>query len=155
MVSKNCRIVIVLKIKEQIIAIIAERKVIDILYGRWFSFADFRFCRVLMQWCQNTWLNLLWNAHIAVHQPYQRYGIRFIIMLFFMTLVIVVWSISMWNLLPVYGSRHRNLDNFVIILLSAVAEYCCFPKKQCINVTRTIDTQIALFWTHRAQVNLI
>lgn len=33
----------------------------------------------------------------------------------------------------------------LIIFLSAIAAYCCFPKKSCINVTRTIDTQLALF----------
>ena len=26
-----------------------------------------------------------------------------------------------------------------------IAAYCCFPKKPCINVTRTLDTQLALF----------
>ncbi|MEJ8770462.1 IS982 family transposase, partial [Prevotella sp. HCN-7019] len=26
-----------------------------------------------------------------------------------------------------------------------IAAYCCFPKKPCINVLRTVDTQIALF----------
>ena len=30
-------------------------------------------------------------------------------------------------------------------LLGAIAAYCCFPKKPCINVTRTLDTQLALF----------
>ncbi len=24
-----------------------------------------------------------------------------------------------------------------------LAAYCCFPKKPCINVSRTIDTQLA------------
>ncbi|MDU5344088.1 MAG: IS982 family transposase, partial [Segatella salivae] len=26
-----------------------------------------------------------------------------------------------------------------------IAAYCLFPKKPCINVQRTIDTQLALF----------
>ncbi|NCC10097.1 MAG: IS982 family transposase, partial [Bacteroidia bacterium] len=25
------------------------------------------------------------------------------------------------------------------------AAYCCFPKKPCINIERTIDTQLKLF----------
>ena len=36
-------------------------------------------------------------------------------------------------------------DNFIVNLLSAIAAYCCFPKKPCINVARKIDTQLALF----------
>ncbi|EEX70271.1 hypothetical protein GCWU000325_02813 [Alloprevotella tannerae ATCC 51259] len=31
------------------------------------------------------------------------------------------------------------------LLLGAIAAYCLFPKKPCINVQRTIDTQLALF----------
>ena len=27
----------------------------------------------------------------------------------------------------------------------AIAAYCCFPKKPCINVERTLDTQLTLF----------
>ena len=42
-------------------------------------------------------------------------------------------------------SRHRCLDNFVVNLLGAIAAYCLFSKKPCINVQRTIDTQLALF----------
>ncbi len=48
----------------------------------------------------------------------------------------------------VYGVehlRHRSFDNFIVNLLGVIAAYCCFPKKPCINVTRTIDTQLALF----------
>lgn len=49
------------------------------------------------------------------------------------------------NIAQMEYSRHRTFDNFIVNLLSAIAAYCCFPKKPCINVTRTIDTQLALF----------
>lgn len=49
------------------------------------------------------------------------------------------------NIAQVEHSRHRTFDNFIVNLLSAIAAYCCFPKKPCINVTRTIDTQLSLF----------
>lgn len=49
------------------------------------------------------------------------------------------------NISQVEHSRHRTFDNFIVNLLGAIAAYCCFPKKPCINVTRTIDIQLALF----------
>ena len=49
------------------------------------------------------------------------------------------------NIAQVEHSRHRTFDNFIVNLLSAIAAYYCFPKKPCINVTRTIDIQLALF----------
>lgn len=49
------------------------------------------------------------------------------------------------NIAQVEHSRHRSFDNFIVNLLGAIAAYCCFPKKPCINVKRTIDTQLALF----------
>ena len=49
------------------------------------------------------------------------------------------------NIAQVEHLWHRTFDNFIVNLLSAIAAYCCFPKKPCINVTRTIDTQLALF----------
>lgn len=49
------------------------------------------------------------------------------------------------NITQVEHSRHKAFDNFIVNLLSAIAAYCCFPKKPYINVTRTIDTQLALF----------
>ena len=42
-------------------------------------------------------------------------------------------------------SRHRCFDNFIVNLLGAIAAYCMFPKKTCINVQRTLDTQLSLF----------
>ena len=48
------------------------------------------------------------------------------------------------NIAQVEHSRHRCFDNF-IVLLGAIAAYCLFPKKPCINVQRTINTQLALF----------
>lgn len=49
------------------------------------------------------------------------------------------------NIAQMEHSRHRAFDNFIVNLLSGIAAYCCFPKKTCINVSRTVDTQIALF----------
>ena len=49
------------------------------------------------------------------------------------------------NIAQVEHSRHRCFDNFVVNILGALAAYCLFPKKLCINVQRTIDTQLTLF----------
>ena len=49
------------------------------------------------------------------------------------------------NIAQVEYSRHRCFDNFIVNLLGAIAAYCLFPKKPCINVQRIIDTQLALF----------
>ena len=50
------------------------------------------------------------------------------------------------NIAQVEYSRHRCFDNFIVNLLGAIAAYCLFPKKPCINnVQRTMDTQLALF----------
>lgn len=49
------------------------------------------------------------------------------------------------NIAQVEHSRHRTFDNFIVSLLGALAAYCFFPKKPCINVERTLDTQPALF----------
>ncbi len=49
------------------------------------------------------------------------------------------------NVAQVEHSRHRCLDNFIVNLLGAIAAYCMFPKKPCINVQRTLDTDLSLF----------
>lgn len=49
------------------------------------------------------------------------------------------------NIAQVEHSRHRAFDNFIVSLLGALAAYCFFPKKPCINVERTLDTQPTLF----------
>ena len=49
------------------------------------------------------------------------------------------------NIAQVEHSRHRCFENFVVNMLGALAAYCCFPKKPCINVQRTLDTQFSLF----------
>ena len=49
------------------------------------------------------------------------------------------------NIAQVEHSRHRCFDNFVVNMLGAIAAYCMFPKKPCINVQRTLDTQLTLF----------
>ena len=36
-------------------------------------------------------------------------------------------------------------DNFIVNMLGAIAAYCMFPKKPCINVQRAVDTQLSLF----------
>ena len=49
------------------------------------------------------------------------------------------------NIAQVEHSRHRCFDNFIVNMLGAIAAYCSFPKKPCINVQRTLDTQLTLF----------
>ena len=49
------------------------------------------------------------------------------------------------NIAQVEHSRHRCFDNFIVNMLGAIAAYCCFPKKPCINVERTLDTKLTLF----------
>jgi hypothetical protein len=49
------------------------------------------------------------------------------------------------NIAQVEHSRHRCFDNFIVNMLGAIAAYCCFPKKPCINVERTLDSQLTLF----------
>ena len=49
------------------------------------------------------------------------------------------------NIAQVEHSSHRCFDNFIVNLLGAIAAYCLFPKKPCVNVQRTIDTQLTLF----------
>lgn len=67
------------------------------------------------------------------------------IMLIMKRAVIETVNDELKNIAQVEHSRHKAFDNFIVNLLSAIAAYCCFPKKPCINVTRTIDTQLALF----------
>ena len=42
------------------------------------------------------------------------------------------------NIAQVEHYRHRCFDNFIVNLLGAIAAYCLFPKKPCINVQRTL-----------------
>ena len=49
------------------------------------------------------------------------------------------------NIARVEHSRHRCFDNFIVNLPGAIAAYCMFPQKPCINVQRTLDTQLKLF----------
>ena len=49
------------------------------------------------------------------------------------------------NIAQVEHSRHRCFDNFIVNLLGAIAAYCMFSKKPCINVQRTVDTRLSLF----------
>ena len=59
------------------------------------------------------------------------------------------------NIVQVEHSRHRCFDNSIVNLLGAIATYCLFPKKPCINVQRGINTQLTLFWIRRTHVILI
>lgn len=58
------------------------------------------------------------------------------------------------HIAQVEHSRHRSFDNFIINLLGVIAVYCLFPKKPCVNVQRTIDTQLTLFRIRRTHVKL-
>lgn len=49
------------------------------------------------------------------------------------------------NIAQIEHSRHRTFDNFIVNTLGAIAAYCWFPKKPCINVQRASDTQLTLF----------
>jgi len=49
------------------------------------------------------------------------------------------------NIAQVEHSRHRCFDNFIVNMLGAIAAYCMFPKKPCINVQRTWESQPTLF----------
>ena len=49
------------------------------------------------------------------------------------------------NIAQVEHSRHRCFDNFIVNMLGAIVAYYMFPKKPCINVQRTLDTQLTLF----------
>lgn len=49
------------------------------------------------------------------------------------------------NIAQIEHSRHRAFHNFIVNTLGAIAAYCLFPKKPCINVEREIDTQLTLF----------
>ena len=49
------------------------------------------------------------------------------------------------NIVQVEHYRHRCFDNFIVNLFGAIAAYYLFPKKPCINVQRTIDTQLTSF----------
>ena len=42
-------------------------------------------------------------------------------------------------------SRHRCFDNFFVNAMSAIAAYCCFPKKPAIQVVKYTDNQLTLF----------
>ena len=59
------------------------------------------------------------------------------------------------NIAQMEYSRHKCFEHFIVNLLGAIAAYCLFPKKPCINVQRTIDTQLALLRIHRTHVILI
>lgn len=59
--------------------------------------------------------------------------------------IIEIVNDELKNIAQVEHSRHRSFDNFIVNMLGAIAAYCMFPKKTCINLQRTIDKQLALF----------
>lgn len=70
-----------------------------------------------------------------------------LIMILFLRKRTIIESVNneLKNIAQVEHSRPRIFDNFIVNLLGAIAAYCCLPKKLCINVSRTIDTQLTLF----------
>ena len=59
--------------------------------------------------------------------------------------IIEIVNDELKNIAQVEHSGHRCSDNFIVNLLGAIAAYCLFTKNPCINVQRTIDTQLTLF----------
>ena len=49
------------------------------------------------------------------------------------------------NIAQMEYSRHKHFEHSIVNLLGAIAAYCLFPKKPCINVQRIIDTQLTSF----------
>ena len=49
------------------------------------------------------------------------------------------------NIAQVEHYRHRCFDNFFVNAMSAIAAYCCFPKKPAIQVVKYTDNQLTLF----------
>ena len=58
------------------------------------------------------------------------------------------------DIVQVEHSRHKCFDNSTANLLGGIAAYCPFPKKPCINVQRTVETRLTLFWIRRTHVML-
>ena len=56
------------------------------------------------------------------------------------------------NIAQLEHSKHRCFDNFIVKLLGVIAAYCLFLKKPCINLQRTIDTQLVLFRIRRTHI---
>ncbi len=136
-IIENCCNFIVLKNKvlQIIIAMIIECKVIEL-----FCMAD-DFCKFFDA------MMAKYTLKPTAKRKYHRDSTmsKAEIMLIMIRAVIETVNDELKNIAQVEHSRHKAFDNFIVNLLSAIAAYCCFPKKPCINVTRTIDTQLALF----------
>ena len=136
-IIENCCNFIVLKNKvlQTIIAMIIECKVIEL-----FCMAD-DFCKFFDA------MTAKYTFKPTAKRKYHRDSTmsKAEIMLIMKRAVIETVNDELKNIAQVEHSRHKAFDNFIVNLLSAIAAYCCFPKKPCINVTRTIDTQLALF----------
>ena len=136
-IIENCCNFIVLnyKVLQTIIAMITESKVIEL-----FCMAD-DFCKFFDA------MTAKYTFKPSAKHKYHRDSTmsKAEIMLIMIRAVIETVNDELKNIAQVEHSRHKAFDNFIVNLLSAIAAYCCFPKKPCINVTRTIDTQLALF----------
>jgi hypothetical protein len=49
------------------------------------------------------------------------------------------------NIAQIEHSRHRAFDNFIVNMLGAIAAYCFFPKKPCVNLHRFYKSYPTLF----------
>ena len=56
------------------------------------------------------------------------------------------------NIAQIEHSRHRAFDNFIVNMLGAIATYCFFPKKPCVNLHRSYESYPTLFLIHRTDV---
>ena len=131
-IIENCCNFIVLKNKvlQTIIAMITESKVIEL-----FCMAD-DFCKFFDA------MTVKYTFKPSAKHKYHRDSTmsKAEIMLIMIRAVIETVNDELKNIAQVEHSRHKAFDNFIVNLLSAIAAYCCFPKKPCINVMRTIDT---------------
>lgn len=58
------------------------------------------------------------------------------------------------NIAQVEHSRLRSFPNFVVNMLGAIASYCFFPKKPCINIIKVTDNQLSLFYSKFVELTL-
>ena len=59
--------------------------------------------------------------------------------------IIEIINDELKNIAQVEHSRHRSINNFIVNMLGAIAAYCLFPKKPCIDCERYFDRQLTLF----------
>ena len=153
MISKNYCVFIVLnyKVLQTIIAMLTENKVTEL-----FFMAD-EFCKFF------DWMMARYTLRNTGKRPYHREStlskaeIMLIIILFhdsgyrcFKHFYLDNVCKHLRHLFPKVVSYNRFVELEKEV---AIAAYCMFPKKPCINVQRTLDTQLTLFWIRRTHVN--